>query len=200
MGESGQFYGLVVDPILNSVRRQIRSQIVEGESVIDIACGTGAQAFQIAAKASRVLGIDLSESMIRYARRKLKKQNTYNLEFVVANATNLIEYRDDEFDVATMSLALHQFPPELYSPVLSEMKRVAKRIVIVDYTVPLKNNLAGVASKTIEFLAGKEHNRCFKQYYKAGGLHTILNKNGLKIKSCSEFGGGALSLLNCISD
>lgn len=197
MVETGLFYSSVIDPMLKGMRNKVRAQIEKDETVIDIACGTGAQAFNLANKAGSVVGIDLSESMIRFATKKTNKLGIPNTVFKVADATNLSDFADGAFDVAIMSLALHQFPPELYAPILNEMRRVAKRIVIADYAVPLPNNFVGYASKTIEFLAGREHNHCFREYYIAGGLKILLPQNGLQINSQRQFGGGAFILVSC---
>lgn len=197
MVETGFFYGNFIDPLLKGMRDKVATHISNNETVIDIACGTGAQVFGLAEKAKRVVGVDLSESMIKYAWDQSKIRRIKNVEFVVADATKLLPFADNEFDVAIMSLALHQFPPVVYEPILEEMKRVAQRIVIADYAVPLPNNLAGTASKIIEFLAGREHNRCFKKYYKAGGLETILAQNDIVINKLKHFGGGAFHLANC---
>lgn len=197
MVETGFFYNKVIDPMLRGIRRKVSAEINRGETVIDIACGTGAQVFHLAGKASRVVGIDLSESMVNFANKKSTKQGILNIEFKPANATNLSGFAEEEFDVAIMSLALHQFSPELYAPIISEMKRVARRVIVVDYAVPLPNNLAGFASKIIEFLAGREHNRCFRRYYKVGGLETILAQNGLQTHRKYAIGGGAFELVSC---
>jgi ubiquinone/menaquinone biosynthesis C-methylase UbiE len=200
MVESGFFYGNFIDPILRGMREKLVAEVSAHETVIDIACGTGAQVLLLSKKVKRVVGVDLSESMIKYARKKSIEQQINNVEFAIGDATKLTHFTDKEFDVATVSLALHQFRPEIYSPILNEMKRVAKRIVIVDYAVPLPNNLAGTASKIIEFFAGVEHNRCFRKYYNAGGLEKILVQNGLVINKLKPFGSGAFYLVNCSAE
>lgn len=200
MVETGFFYGNFIDPLLKGMRDKVATHISNDETVIDIACGTGAQVFTLAEKAKRIVGVDLSESMIKYASKQSKVRRVKNVEFVVADVTKLLPFADNEFDVATMSLALHQFPPAVYEPILKEMKRVAQRIIVVDYAVPLPNNIMGKASKIIEFLAGREHNRCFKKYYKAGGLETILAQNDIIINNLKYFGGGAFHLVNCFQE
>lgn len=197
MVESGIFYSTVIDPILAPVRKRVAMEIKAGEKVIDIACGTGAQVFEIAENALNVAGIDLSESMIQYAKKTSKIKNIKNAEFFVCDAANLSVLQENSFDVAIMTLALHQFSPKLHSPVLKEMKRVASKIVIVDYSVPLPKNYAGIGSRVAEFLAGKEHNRNFKQYYMLGGLIEILPVNNLKIQKSVAFGKGAFQLVVC---
>lgn len=197
MVESGIFYGTFVDPLLNGLRKRVLHEIKRSEKVIDIACGTGAQCFVLATKAGKVTGVDLSESMIRFARSKQAKSVFSNLEFTVCDATYLVLFPDNEYDVAILSLALHQFSPELYKPILSEMKRVAKRIIIVDYAVPLPRNYAGFGSRIAEFMAGVEHNRNFKSFYKRGGINQILPENGLTITKSILIGKGAFQITTC---
>ncbi len=195
MGESGKFYGKVLDPILASVRKRVALEIGANKTVIDIACGTGAQLFEIAEKAVKVTGVDLSESMIDFAIKEAKKRSISNADFFICDATDLSIFHDNTYDFAILSLALHQFSPNLHEPILSEMKRVAKTIILLDYAVPLPKNYVGVGSRFAEFLAGREHNRNFKKYYQLGGLNAILPSNNLQIKKTRFMAKGAFQLV-----
>ena len=197
MVESGTFYSSVIDPILAPMRKRVSAEIIHGEKVIDIACGTGAQLADISGIASSVTGIDLSTSMIDFASKSFKKRNIPNSAFFVSDASNLSMFKPNSFDLAIMTLALHQFSSDLFSPILSEMKRVANRIIIVDYAVPLPKNYAGIGSMIAEFFAGNEHNRNFKAFYKQGGLNAILPANNLIIQKSVLFGKGAFQLVVC---
>lgn len=193
MVESGMFYSNIIDPILAPMRKRVAAEIRHGEKVIDIACGTGAQLADIANIASSVTGVDLSESMIDYA----TKRNIPNSTFIVNDASDLSIFKSKRFDVAIMTLALHQFPAELFSLILTEMKRIANKTIIVDYAVPLPKNYAGIGSKLAEFLAGREHNRNFKEYSRLGGLNQILPEKGFKINKSERFGKGAFHMVVC---
>ncbi len=197
MVESGTFYSNILDPILAPMRKRVTSEIHPGEKVIDIACGTGAQVFELSGIASKIVGVDLSDSMIIHAQNTCKKRVISEAEFFVCDAANLSVIGTGSFDTAIMSMALHQFHPDLHSPVLHEMKRVAKRIIIVDYSVPLPKNYAGIGSRIAEFLAGKVHNSNFKKYYQLGGLNTILPLNNLIIQKTVSFGKGAFQMVVC---
>jgi ubiquinone/menaquinone biosynthesis C-methylase UbiE len=199
MVETGWFYGSFIDPILVPMRKKINDEIEQGENLLDVACGTGAQVFECASKTSKTVGVDLSESMINKAIRTKTKKLIENVEFFVDDATNLSRFTDNQFEIATMSLALHQFKPELHPPILNEMKRVAKKIVIVDYAVPLPSNYSGIGSKVAEFLAGVEHNKNFRKFCNLGGLNEILPQNQLEIKKSVLFGKGAFQLVVCTS-
>ena len=198
MAESGPFYKTFIDPLVVSMRKRVAKHIHHGEKVIDIACGTGAQVFEIAYRAGKIIGIDLSESMIKTALKRKRVENIANADFLVADATNLAFFKNKEFDVAILSLALHQFNPGLHPSILNEMKRIAHKILIVDYEVPLPKNIAGYAGHFIEFLAGGEHNQNFRKYYKLGGLEPILKNNQLKIISKRIFASGIFQLVVCL--
>lgn len=198
MVETGLFYGTFVDPLLTRLRMKVSAEIKNDETIIDIACGTGAQVFVLSGRALQVTGVDLSQSMIDFANRRLRKTGLKNVTFHTEDATRLEQFGDKSFDVAAMTLALHQFEPGLYEPILSEMKRVAKRIVIVDYAVPLPKNYTGIGSRMAEFMAGREHNRNFKLYYKTGGLNSILPEHGLKIQKSAFAAKGAFQIVTAV--
>lgn len=200
MPESGLIYGTFIDPLLNSMRKRISGLIDPNLSIIDIACGTGAQAIEFARFSKKVTGIDLSESMIRYGKEKALKNNLKNTEFFVFDATDLSIFPDNSFDLASLSLALHQLPPMFYSSVINEMRRVSKKLLVFDYAVPLPGNLAGVVSRIAEFLAGKEHLDNFKSYNKSGGLKKILESHQIKIEKSVLLGQKAFELVICKPD
>lgn len=197
MVESGIFYGTVIDPLLTPLRKKVANEIQSGQKVVDIACGTGAQLFSVARNATQVTGVDLSESMISYAKKNAAKLGLSNASFVVGDATNIPQFKDKSFDVAIMSLALHQFDPALYDPILNEMKRISKSIILVDYNVPLPQNVSGRGSRVAEFFAGREHFRNFKKYVGMGGLEEILPKHNLKIEKSKFMAMGALQMVIC---
>ena len=195
MVESGIFYGTLVDPLLKSLRKRVTLEVGKNQKILDIACGTGAQVFELSRFSAKVIGVDLSESMINYARKTKKIKNVANTDFFVCNATNLSSFEANSFNIAVMSLALHQFSPELHQPILAEMKRVAQKILMIDYAVPLPKNYTGIGSQVAEFMAGVEHNRNFRKYYKLGGLNKILTENGLEIQKSVYMAKGAFQMV-----
>lgn len=97
-------------------------QIQDGESVLDVGCGTGILALAVAenARASKIVGIDLSKGFIAYASGK---SSDPRLVFQVGDAQSL-PYADNTFDRALAMLVL-QFVPDRVK-VIAEMKRVTK--------------------------------------------------------------------------
>jgi ubiquinone/menaquinone biosynthesis C-methylase UbiE len=111
--------------------------LIPPKKILDVATRTGVLAYELAKLGHRVVGVDLSTSMITQAREK--HANHPNLHFQQADATRL-PFKNNEFDASTISFALHDIAIE----VLEEMKRVTKsdgQILVVDYNEP-KNHLA----------------------------------------------------------
>lgn len=131
----------IAEIFISKVRPQVADFInaEEGSKILDVATGTGKQAFAFAQKGLDVIGIDLSEDMLRIA----QKTNTYpNVEFRTADATAL-PFEDHSFDVTCISLALHDMPISIRKKVLHEMVRVTTTngiIAIIDYALP-KNRI-----------------------------------------------------------
>lgn len=87
-----------------------------GESVLDLACGTGLVTFPAADAAGpdgKVIGVDISSGMLNQARSKQAKANTTNVHFFnhsVTDLTTLDPIRDEKFDILTCVSALVLFP------------------------------------------------------------------------------------------
>jgi ubiquinone/menaquinone biosynthesis C-methylase UbiE len=126
----------------NAMRRQALPPLFEIFSghdqrtlrLIDIGCGTGRfldlvkQAWPLLP----ALGVDLSDSYIRHARRHLRRRR--RIELVVANAEAL-PVRDRSADAVTNIFTMHELPPQVRRVVLEECARVLKpggRLVLID--------------------------------------------------------------------
>ena len=88
MVESGKFYATFIDPVLAKIREKVATHFEPQKKIIDIACGTGAQAFKLAEKAQFVVGVDFSDSMIKKA-NQIKAKNGFensSLRFVMRHS------------------------------------------------------------------------------------------------------------------
>jgi demethylmenaquinone methyltransferase/2-methoxy-6-polyprenyl-1,4-benzoquinol methylase len=129
-------YDAVAFPI-RKLRHEVANivDLAPGARVLDVATGTGQQAFAFAEKAREVVGIDLSDAMLRIAQRKNRFRN---VSFRQADAAEL-PFEDDGFDASCVSFALHEMPSSVRQRVVREMARVTKpggSITVVDYGLP----------------------------------------------------------------
>lgn len=154
----GKMFGAIADryDVMNRVmtlgmdarwRRQAAdlARVGAGSVVLDVACGTGDLAFELArrvAPGGEVTGIDFTEPMLKLARQKAQGQ-ALPVKFAWGDALDL-RFADDTFDAVTCAFGLRNM--EDRQQALDQMARVTKpggRVVILELTPP-SNGVARV--------------------------------------------------------
>ena len=188
------FYDIVVTPF-----SRLRGRVVtftgaaQGSRILDVATGTGKQAFAFAEKGYDVTGIDLSEAMLRVANKKNRYKNA---RFQVADATNL-PFEDNSFDVSNVSFALHDMPLIIREKVLKEIVRVTRRpgmIVIIDYALP-KNRVG----RFLVYHCVRLYEREYYSRFIKSDLEALLRKSGVEIREERRAILGAVRILKGIN-
>ena len=116
-----------------------------GGRALDVACGTGDLALELAARVGpggMVIGTDFSERMLDMARQKASAAGSGAVRFEYANALSL-PYDDDTFDAATVAFGARNFSD--LERGLKEMARVVKpggRVVVLEITTPMRPPLS----------------------------------------------------------
>jgi hypothetical protein len=59
--------------------------------------------------------------------------------------------------------------------------KIADKLIIGDYLIPLPSGFPKWMTTTVEYFAGKEHFRNFKNYENNGGIYYLADKAELKI-------------------
>jgi ubiquinone/menaquinone biosynthesis C-methylase UbiE len=92
---------------------------IKGKKLLDVGCGAGVHIQHYLKKEAKCSGIDISETLIKLARKRCPE-----VDFEVGSMLKL-PYKDNSFDVVTMSLALHYV--DNIKTVLEEVNRVLKK-------------------------------------------------------------------------
>lgn len=192
-------YATLIDPLLRDIRLYTVdfSGMKAGDRVLDVCCGTGDQAFQYAKAGIITTGIDLDPNMLKLARKDKRRKDSGNLSFYRADAQNL-PFKDNCFDYASISFALHEKERAARDEIISEMKRVVRKggaLIFLDFQVPLPKKLLSYLVKGIEFFAGRNHHRCFKDYLAQGGLDVLLARNQLAEAKRGYLNGGLMTIV-----
>ncbi|MCL5985424.1 MAG: methyltransferase domain-containing protein [Actinobacteria bacterium] len=171
------FYDIVTAPF-----SRVRNKVVgfakarSGSKILDVATGTGKQAFAFARRGYDVIGVDLTEAMLNVANKK----NKYgNVKFKIADATDL-PFEDNSFDVTCVSFALHDMPLNIREKVLKEMVRVTRpegMIVIIDYALPENKIGRFLIYHLVSLYEGEYYSKFIKS-----DLEALLKNSGIDVK------------------
>ena len=124
--------------------RELRRKTVDlarlqpGEQVLDVGCGTGTLAMEVARRVGReggVTGVDPGTQQIARARSKAARRHM-SIDFQIGVIEQL-PFPDQTFDVVLSTLMMHHLPAPLKRQGLAEIVRVLKpggRLVIADFT------------------------------------------------------------------
>ncbi len=163
-----------------SPRKAVIEAISENDKILDLCTGTATNAMGIskAIPTSEIVGVDLSENMLKVAREKLKKSNIKNITLYQMDATKL-SFKSESFDKILLSLILHEMDEELRSKILSEAKRASKkdgRIIITEWERSSKLSQQ-LLFMPIHLLEPKPYREFINK-----DLYTYFTKHGLQIE------------------
>ena len=97
---------------------------VADKAVLDLGCGEGGYARELARRGARVTGVDGSARLIEVARQRARAEGV-DVRFVHANANALPEAASDRFDVVVAPMSLMDV--EDYRGSIREVQRVLRR-------------------------------------------------------------------------
>jgi demethylmenaquinone methyltransferase / 2-methoxy-6-polyprenyl-1,4-benzoquinol methylase len=170
------FYNIMTLPLIH-VRNQVVAiaNLSRSSKVLDVATGTGQQAFAFAKCGHDVTGVDMTESMLKIA-GKHNKNGLVNFE--VGDATHL-HFKENIFDISCISFSLHDMPLTIREKVLREMVRVTRPkgiILIVEYDLPHKK-----ISKTLIYRFVTLYESEYYKQFIGSDLDTLLHKMGIEV-------------------
>lgn len=173
------------------------------QNILDVATGTGDFAILTAKeiKPKNVLGIDLSEGMLKVAKSKIKSNHLESVIEVKKADCMKLSLADEQFDAVTVAYGVRNF--ENLDKGLSEMCRVMKtggHLVIIELTTPTRfpmNMLFWIYSHLIMPFIGRLISKDSKAYSylpatmeafpKENVMMRILAKAGYKDIKCRRF-------------
>jgi ubiquinone/menaquinone biosynthesis C-methylase UbiE len=120
-------------------RLQQHARIKNGESVLDVACGTGTLAIEIKKDhpQAKVTGIDGDRAILQRAKAKAKEAGV-KIDFQ-RGLSNELPYDGRSFDVVVSTLFFHHLTDEAKADTAEEIRRVLRlggRVLIADWGRP----------------------------------------------------------------
>jgi SAM-dependent methyltransferase len=177
----GWFYDRLIAPNQDSLFTEIKSLLPADSTVLDVGCGTGRLAFTLADTCSTVLGIDLSKRNVERAQGRLSRTPHEGVSFGHVSVGEILSEGGKHFDYAVLTYVLHEVAPEERATLLDEVVRVADRVVIGDYLVPVPGGYSSLLNTVVEWVAGKDHYRNFRSYVARGGIAGLVTSPDLEV-------------------
>jgi len=165
-----------------------RAELKPGESVLDVCCGTGDFAFELAERVSpggHVVGCDFSEPMLDLAREKAARESSTGVRFEWADALSL-PYDSERFDAVTVGFGVRNFADRDRG--LRELTRVLRpggRLVVLEFTQPRRPPFSTFYALWFDRLApvlGKLSDDPEAYSYLAESVHSFPGPQGLAEK------------------
>lgn len=157
-------------------------ELRNGESLIDIGCGTGSLLIPAKLKypKSRIVGIDPDQIVLDIASKKISKNNV-EVELIKAYGEK-IPFESSTFDASVSVLVFHHVPAEIKKQIIKEVYRILKpkgRFLLADFGKP-HNLLWKILLKLAIFEEGK-----YIQDNLSGKIPIFLEEVGFKVKEIS---------------
>ncbi len=177
----GWFYDIFIAPNQDKLFDKIKDHIETGSKIIDVGCGTGRFSFYAADKCQYILGIDLSGRNIERANLIIKRNPNSKINFQHKNIDEIIYEKNIHFDYAVLTYVIHEVAANERINLLNKIFLIADKIIIGDYLVPQKPGIWSLINEAVEFAAGSDHYKNYKNFVANGGIHGLTAKAGLKV-------------------
>ncbi|WP_052891278.1 class I SAM-dependent methyltransferase [Thermogemmatispora carboxidivorans] len=138
------------DRLVNEAMGGVLPEGVEGrrlESILDLACGPGGWVLETAQSYpwAKVTGIDISETLVRYARAQAQVQGLSNARFEVMDLLEPLPLPDDHFDLINARDLTGLLTPATWPRVLHEAWRICRPgglLRLTEFERPISNGAA----------------------------------------------------------
>ncbi|MBX3044165.1 MAG: class I SAM-dependent methyltransferase [Candidatus Kapabacteria bacterium] len=177
----GFIYDKFVAPFQDAAFKTIFDNIEQGKTLLDVGTGTGRFAFQAAKIMSKVDAVDLSIKNINVANGKLLTSEITNLNFYHQNVLDFLKFSNEKYDYITMSYVIHEIDNELREEIMLKLADSCNYLVIAEFLHPRPKHIRSLMNEVVEFFAGAEHYRNFKNFIAGGGSIGLANRNNLQI-------------------
>jgi ubiquinone/menaquinone biosynthesis C-methylase UbiE len=124
-------YGDIVGKMIAEIQLGILSEMINEDemTILDVGAGTGwISIYLVKEKAAKIVMLDASSSMLKFAKSKAKSQNI--IMAVIKGDVHNLPFRNASFDYVTSFRTMHHFKNPRVA--ISEMCRVSEQ-VILDY-------------------------------------------------------------------
>jgi ubiquinone/menaquinone biosynthesis C-methylase UbiE len=185
---------------LSRMYDDIAARLLPGDRVLDLGCGTGALAVQLARQGCQVTGVDISRSMLTQAIRRVRQAGFEDqVALQELGAVDLDSaFEDGSFDAVVSTLVFSELSDDEIRYTLAECRRVLKsrgQLLIADEVLP-----GSVLGRAFTFLFRLPFLLVAfvltqNTTHRVAGLGKRVEEAGLRILEVGSYLAGTLQLL-----
>jgi ubiquinone/menaquinone biosynthesis methyltransferase len=108
------------------------ASVGEGETALDVGCGTGVLEESLVSDHGNIIGLDLTEEMLRFAQRK----GIPSLESLCLGDAESLPFRDGSFDLVLSCYVVKYCSAPLLASEAARVLRSGGRLVLYDFSSP----------------------------------------------------------------
>lgn len=151
----------------------------EKDRVLDIGCGVGVDALNVATKVKQITGLDVDNKSLEIAQKSLAHKNFKNIKFKFHDANTKLPFANQSFQKVICSDVLEHLKKRNFA--LSEIKRVLKKNGLLFLVTDNPNTNWKKQLKKYGFFYYADYDH--KYEYPKEEILNILKRNGYMIKS-----------------
>jgi ubiquinone/menaquinone biosynthesis methyltransferase len=179
------------------------ARVTSGSRALDLACGTGDIAFELAARGARVIGLDITERMIELARQRARDRASFLVGDMLA-----LPFPADSFDLITTGYGIRNVPD--IDAALAEIQRVLRpggRVLSLDFNRPANAPLRAaylvyltVVGSTLGFILHRDPDtyryipESIRTYPGADAVCALMARHGLRRAEWIPLLGGLMAI------
>jgi GT2 family glycosyltransferase/SAM-dependent methyltransferase len=154
-------------------------KLVEGKTILDIACGEGYGSFLMASAAGKVFGVDINPELVEHASQKYKRDNIQYLQGSVSQ----IPLESNSVDIIISFETLEHVTEDVQIQFFGEVKRVLNTNGIFIVSTPNKKNYTERYNNKNKFHLHELQKDDFETLLKSRFGHVCLYDQGLEVSS-----------------
>lgn len=161
------------------------ANIKQGDSVLEVGCGTGTLTLEVKRKAGpsgNVYGIDIIPGMIELSRQKAAKAEV-DITFELGSIDN-IPFPDNKFDAVMCSFMIFHMSDAVRHKGIDEIYRVLKpngRLLVIDIALPSRPVSRAIAKLFLGFMLKHDLKELFPMMEASGFLNIELGQAKFRI-------------------
>lgn len=184
---------------LERVRNKIAARLSPGERVLDLGCGTGALAVQLAQQGCQITGVDISPPMLSQAARRVRQASLEEqVRLLELGAVELdTAFEDGTFDAVVSTLVFSELSRDEIAYTVAECWRILRpggQLLVADEVLP-ESTLGRIGAFLLRLpFAVLAYILTQNTTHQVAGLRAQIEQAGFRIVDEEDYLAGTLRL------